>query len=164
MQFLLRHGCDADGDHRTHPISASIASSRIEAVQLLLDAGADLDGFARKSLLKEYTQTPIAIAPCHLHVSMINVLAEVGVSLRAHDPNHDPMAISWVDRRSNMLLCLLKGGLSLRTSDPSPEKILELAVGQGNSPLANLMLQSGADPNAAEQCVETPTGRPQNLQ
>ena len=153
MEALQQIGINVDGDETTHPLSAAIAGGCIGTVKMLIEWGARLDGRDKKSIVKEYTQTPIVIAARHHHLGMVTCLVSHGAPLRESETDYDALTIAVTDRRSKMIACLIKSGIALNKLDPPLEKFLEIAVDKGNAELAEMLLKAGADPDAEERCI-----------
>jgi hypothetical protein len=150
MGELLAVGVDPDGDKVTHPLSAAIAGGSTDCVKVLVEYGAN-NNKNRKSIVKEYTQSPIVIAARHHNVDMIEYLISEEFAETKLQAGQDALSIAIIDRRAAMILCLIKGGITFTTSGPPIEKALEFAVVQGNAELTELLLEAGADPNAEER-------------
>jgi hypothetical protein len=122
MEELLRNQIDADGDDSTHPLSAAVAGGSIDAVKLLLQWGANKnDSRDRKSIVKEYTQTPIVIAAHHQHTAMVKYLIIVGQPARAFEAKHDALSIALARGHATMLLCLMRSYITFTRFDPPLE-------------------------------------------
>jgi hypothetical protein len=84
MRVLYDIGIGANGTKTTHPLSAAVAGGSTAAVKLLLEWGAELNTKNRKSIVKEYTQTPMVIAAHHRNVVMIKYLISMGAPPRGN--------------------------------------------------------------------------------
>jgi hypothetical protein len=153
MEMLHDCGLLIDGDGEHHPFSAAAAGGSLEAVKWLIEHGGDPYEEDRKSIVKEYAQTPVVIAAHHGYLHILQHLSSVGISLRAEDPDYDALHIALRDHRPSMLVGLLQNSVRFEASDPPMEKALEIAVGANNPELARLLLQAGADPSAKEDCI-----------
>jgi ankyrin repeat protein len=88
MKLLLEYGADCSmtpSDWVDSLVSLAILARSIDAVKLLVDAGADID---RVSVLNEYDQqyanTPLGVAILEEHIPSIELLLERGANCCGH--------------------------------------------------------------------------------
>jgi ankyrin repeat protein len=158
VQLLLEHGANAPerNDAGTSPLIAAAASGDVETVRLLLNAGGKADEFPKanqpRAVLLAGMRTPLMWAAYYNDVRMIRLLLERGA-----DPNQstyfgDPLSqASWRDSFEAAKLLIARGANVNARDAVADFAPLHWAAGT-ESPrpdLVKLLLDKGADPNAA---------------
>jgi ankyrin repeat protein len=150
MTELHELGIEVDGDNNTHPLSSAVAGGSLDAVRLLHEWGANFNERDRSSIVKQYAQTPIIIAAHNQQTKMVKYLIGAGALAREPKAEHDALSIALADGHANMLLCLMRSGITFTRPNSQLKKGLEIAVRHGNTDLAKMLFEAGANPNAKE--------------
>lgn len=162
VKFLLEHGANPnarDGKWQT-PLSVAVVNNHAEAVQLLVDSGADataLVGEAREYLL--------AVAVQKGNSAVVRSLINAGASLDALSPEGQSVLSLLLERKR---LCAdladLLIGYGYDATQPTrarlPDDLLSLsewwsAVYSGDSETLQKLLKNGQDPNERDLYGET---------
>jgi ankyrin repeat protein len=158
VQLLLDRGADATqrNDVGISPILAGAASGDLETVRLLLEAGARADDFPEPSQVRAAfiagARTPLMWAAYHNDVPMVRLLLE-----READPNQstyygNPLSHAcWRDSFEAAEMLLARGANIHARDAVANFTPLHWAAGTElpRPRLVELLLASGADPNAA---------------
>jgi ankyrin repeat protein len=159
VRLLLEHGADATecNDAGVSPVLAAAASGDVDTMRLLLDAGAKADDSPtsnqqRTADVAAGFRTPQMWAAYRNDVRMVRLLLEQGA-----DPNRstyfgNPLAHAcWNDSFDAAELLIARGAKVSARDTVADFTPLHWAAGTESprSQLVNLLLASGADPNAA---------------
>lgn len=118
-----------------------------EIVQLLLSSGADVNACSHStiSFIPSNTALHAAIAG-ERNLTVIRLLLENGARTDLFDSNgHTCLhAAAFHDDQEELIALLLKHGAQVNTRQEGKESALELAIGQGNGRVAQLLREHGA--------------------
>jgi ankyrin repeat protein len=158
VQLLLEHGANATERYSAaiSPVLAGAASGDLETLRLLLDAGAKADDFPKmkdsRAVIFTGFRTPLMWAAYHNDVRMVRLLLERGA-----DPNQsthfgNPLSHAcWSDSLEAAQVLIARGANVNARDAVADFTPLHWAAGT-ESPrpqLVKLLLDNGADPNAA---------------
>jgi ankyrin repeat protein len=159
VHLLLKRGADAteSNDSGISPALAGAASGDLETLHLLLDAGAKADDFPSTSdprtLIFSGFRTPLMWAAYHNDVQMVRLLLEHGA-----DPNQstyfgNPLSHAcWSDSLEAAKVLIARGAKVNARDALADFTPLHWAAGaeSAHPQLVKLLLDNGADPNAAD--------------
>ncbi len=138
-------------------------TGRVEAVRALISAGADVNAKEKKG------QTALMWAAAEGHVAAVEALIQAGADFRARsNSGFTPLLFAVREARAGVVRALLKAGADVNESIPTAGRrgsgrryesgaatsagtsALVLAVTNAHYELASVLLDAGADPNAAD--------------
>jgi ankyrin repeat protein len=163
IQLLLKAGADPNGTagEGETPLMAAARAGVVEAVQVLIAHGANVD--ARET---SHEQTPLMWAAAEGHAGVIRALAAAGADVKAQSSGgFTPLLFAAREGHIDAVVALLEVGASLDESlsinsaesaggvaqgrrEANLDAFL-LAAGNAHFELAALLLDRGANPNAA---------------
>jgi hypothetical protein len=109
---------DIKGHSTYHSLSAATAGGYVHAVRWLVEGSANsVHEIDRRSIVKEYAQTPVVIAARHLHSKVLGYCSSVRYSPRSTSCDYDTLTIALHDRNTGMIACLYRVG---RRSSKNP--------------------------------------------
>lgn len=126
------------------------ANGSIELVQLLLDAGADIDA------TDTWCSTALLAAAKHDNIDVLQLLLDVGAEIEATDcwANTALLAAAKYDNRVAIQI-LLDAGADIDAKDDFSRSLLQIVSKHGNSETVELLLDTGADIDATDICGVT---------
>jgi len=142
VKLLLRRGANVklkdEGGHDA--LSWACAEGRPEAVELLVDGGADIE-----SLDKEYQRTPLMIAAEHGNVRAVEILIRRGAKINARDRN-DATALIYASfaGRHAVVKLLLEKGADVNAANFRGVTALQFAKKRGHKEVTDLLMKHGA--------------------
>ncbi len=134
---------EADG---SLPLAAAAASGFLEAVVLLLKAGADplcsIGG----------GQTALMRAASRGHAAVVEVLLAANAAINQRDQDGwGPLMFACFKGHASVVLALLNKGAKLQDESVSGQTALMLAAQYGHVDVVKLLLGAGANPNTADE-------------
>ena len=143
------------------PLMLAARRGDIAIVQMLLDAGAEVDAVEHcnsnmaKNLMTFFEmqgRTALLYAAKHDHADVVKILAKAGANLEKKDSNGET-ALSIAAQNGNLkaLQMLITLGANLETRTSNGGTALVAAASEGQKDAANLLLSKGANPNAADR-------------
>ena len=164
IQFLLKAGADPNSvlPGGETPLMTASRTGKVEAVKALLAAGADVHAKEPKR-----GQTALMWAAAEGHAGVVETLIKAGADFRYRlSTGFTPFLFAVREGRTDVVRTLLKAGADVnetvqtdQASGPRPasgagvprpgNSALHLAVVNGHFELAAMLLDAGADPNAA---------------
>ncbi|KAJ8666185.1 hypothetical protein QAD02_007847 [Eretmocerus hayati] len=163
VSLLLRAGdcvCEPQGPSATRLTTTSIheavRKNDFRLVQILIEAGADINCFADN--YDDYTAcTPLHQAMTlegHSRFEMVKQLIAAGSSLELHKKGYTCLhkAIDQSVCQWEVVKYVLDAGLNIDVLWKSNISLLALAAKRNHLDLARKLLDSGADPNASNKC------------
>jgi len=150
LSALLEHGADPDGGlpaGETALMTAARAGD-IEALRVLIDAGADVNA---KEGWKG--QTALMWAAAEDNAEAIRLLLDAGADIDARSDTGEFGALTFAVRAGAIeaTRALLDAGADVNETMYDGTSMLVLAVTNAHYELAGVLLDHGADPNAADQ-------------
>ena len=145
---LLAAGVDPNDP--THAVNAGetplllvARSGQVEAMQMLLDAGADIE--ARETW---NGQSALMWAAAEGHVPVVDMLIQRGADIAAHS-NSGATPLLFATRQGSLgaVQALLAAGADVDEQRPDGATSLLVAVINGHEDLVDVLLDAGADPN-----------------
>lgn len=146
MKFFLARGANpsacTEGEYKSTMLILSITKNRensVEAVQTLLDAGADIEG------VNIYDESALRYACARNMLPVINLLIDRGACINDEQKKENAIhtAINWYSLAAVELL--LERGLDVNCRDADDVTPLQLAAWYGALDIATLLLEKGAD-------------------
>ncbi|KAF2256521.1 ankyrin [Trematosphaeria pertusa] len=151
MEIVIKEGSvDIEGTYYTHPLTAAVKNGSLEAVQLLIRSGAQVNVQDKKWTSKnpypgsKTHSTLVHTAAGEGRDGILKELVSAGARLREADSNYDAIRIGMKSKNLKLITCLLRVGAVLRVRDSEPQDLLKLALFEGSEELAELALASGA--------------------
>ncbi len=139
---------EADGNL---PLAAAATSGFLEAVVLLLKAGAD------PLCPTEGGQTALMRAASRGHAAVVEVLLKADAGVNQWDQDGwRPLMFACFKGHASIVVALLNKGAQLQDVSDTGQTALMLAAQYGHSAVVNLLLDAGANPNAADDGGWTP--------
>ncbi len=149
LRRLLGIGVDPDDPRHAvnageTPLLAAARSGQVEAVDVLLDAGANVDAQETWN-----GQSALMWAAAEGHAAVVARLIERGADINVRS-NSGASALLFAARKGDMAAVetLLAAGAEVNESRPDGATALLVAVVNGYEDLVDLLLAAGADPNA----------------
>ena len=156
MRYLLEHGADPNLDGSGGETALSLVSGRgdLEAVRLLLDAGADVDK------CPAYKGTPLGDACYGGHLDVAKLLREKGASVNQSggrgvvgaSPLHE--AVGYADFPETARW-LIEQGADVNARDNIGRTPLQWAAEYGRAESVRLLMGAGADPTMQDSTGKT---------
>lgn len=145
ISILLAAGADpSHGGDSTTPLYFAASQGNTDLIQLLADAGADLD--ARIGLVSG--ATALMVAAKEGHVEAVVLLATLGASLELED-NRGRTAMELADANAQKEAALALAGLGAESTDSAEARTPQLSQRAiGDPEQLRRLLEAGADPNA----------------
>ncbi|PLN84342.1 ankyrin repeat-containing domain protein [Aspergillus taichungensis] len=156
LKLLLRHArfktsLESQDQHGCTPLARAVAKGHKEAVQVLLNAGADPNTMDRNK------HTPLLWAAKEGHVGMMKLLGANGASLHIpDDQQRSPLAWAAGRGHKKAVKYLLKHQVRHLSSDSSGVTPLAWAAAGGHVKIVKLLLKSGANPSSLDMDGQTP--------
>ena len=138
----------ADEGKGNTALMAASSEGHVEAVRMLLDAGAD------PNLRKGDGATALIMAVSGGNVEIVRMLLDAGADLNVQNNEGDTALIlaagRYDDARVPMVKLLLGAGADPNLENNEGATALSLATGKGDLELVRLLLAAGADPNVQD--------------
>jgi uncharacterized protein len=141
VRALLTHGADVNAQERSHgqtPLMWAAARQHATVVRVLIEAGADVRARTRISPALVHTGDRFALQDDVRGVVQIN------------GGGFSPLLFAARNGDVESARLLLAAGASVDDVTPDGTSALVVASHSGHGPLASLLLQKGADPNAGK--------------
>ena len=150
LAYLLECNCDFNVrtlQHRCLPIIIATYNDQVETVRFLVQSGAvvlqkseDVDGRLSSEALR--------VAVLHDNAEIVNILlAAAGKPVDVYDRVNGPLLIECVEDHPKYVESLLKAGADPNCCDEDGTPALWYCVSSGDTKLASLLIQYGADVN-----------------
>jgi uncharacterized protein len=154
VRALLEKGAavNAPGRDGTPALHWAVRVDDLETARLLLKSGAD----AR--LPNRYGLTPLGLACSNGNAALIRLLADAGADVNAADPTGEtPLMTAASVGPLDAVRLLVERGAVVDAKDPTfQQTALMFAVRGNHSPVAQFLIDHGADVNARTRTGETP--------
>jgi len=162
IDVLLDAGADADGiariadGRRLSPLGAAVIGDKPDCMRLLLDRGADPNGY------DEDLVTPLHVAATHARARAATVLLDAGAEVNAREEQGwTPLTrvINSGADESSRVECarvLLKSGADANQRDRYDRAALHQAIWLNSAAMVRVLLENGADPDVPGSLDETP--------
>jgi ankyrin repeat protein/L-ascorbate metabolism protein UlaG (beta-lactamase superfamily) len=136
---------------RDLPLHTAAVAGRVEIARLLLDAGAEVDGFDADE------STPLHVAALNRRREMVDFLIERGADVNRRDRN-GAYALSFAvsGRDSVVVRRVLEAGADLNYASAAGTRLMHLALSRGLWDLVDRLRARGEDINAADREGQTP--------
>ena len=172
LRTLLSTGVDLSQKCQTQGITALLyaaSAGSLEALNLLLEAGADVNGRCKTPTSEQIT--PLVMAILSGHAAVVSALVEAGadVELKSELAREGGQGLFWapppllIAKSQEIMKLLLDAGANPNSvsSDTDPDMMtllhaLVLCRGDDEVHMARLLLEAGADPNAIDAEGHTP--------
>jgi len=134
------------------PLMTAARTGKVDALKVLLTNGADV-----KAKESGQDQTALMWAAAEGNVAAVEILIEFGADLHAVSKGgFTPLLFAVREGQTGVVKALLKAGASVeetlqKPARPAGESAMNLAVANAHYELAAMLLDAGADPNAAGQ-------------
>jgi ankyrin repeat protein len=155
---LLNAGLDRGDDHKAHALMLATMLSSPAMVQLLIDAGADVNKFL------ENGDTPLTSAVRTCTLEMVQLLIDAGADVNKtsrRDGNtplggRSPLTSAVILDKPEMCKLLIDAGADVNKSDENFCTPLTSAVRTCTPEIAQLLIDAGADVEKKDMCGITP--------
>ena len=133
-----------------HPLMMAVREGNIEIVQILIDAGADVNIHGRGN------NTPLLIACRSGNIEIVKTLLAARVDLHGRD-GEGANALMWSARfgYSSIVELLLKHGANVNAQAENGTTALMLAAGPGRGRVVEMLVSAGADVKARDKAMNT---------
>ena len=156
IEALIKAGANANtvfGEGETALMTAA-RTGKLDAVKVLLSNGANVNAKEPRQ-----GQTALMWAAAEGNADVVAELVERGADIHVRSDGFTPLLFAIREGRMNVVKTLLKSGADVnekwmpnsRRTPGSGSSALVLAVNNAHWELAAMLLDAGADPNAAEQ-------------
>ncbi|KAJ5720553.1 uncharacterized protein N7483_008487 [Penicillium malachiteum] len=140
-----------DSRRRRTSLSWAAKHGHSDVVELLLEAGAEIDARAH------HQRTPLLLAAKKGHSDVVKVLLEAGAEVDARDHYQGtPLSYSAGQGYSDMVKLLLETGAEVDVRDKNQETPLSYAARHGYFDVMKLLLEAGAEVDVRDENQETP--------
>lgn len=139
--LALGHDPNALGGMYGSPLGVSIRSGNEQVVQLLIDAGADVN--PTNSL-----QTPLQIALIKGHISIARILIHAGAHVDTNNFYVSPLEIALREKLDEMVLTLVSASIIFGKDKDKLNRLLQQTSRNGYERGVRLLIDAGADVNS----------------
>jgi ankyrin repeat protein len=143
---------DSPGSDGTPALHWLVLTDDLDTAARLLDAGAD------PGLTTRYGVSPLSLAAGNGNAAMIRLLIEAGADPNAPNAIGEPMLMAAAESGEvQAVVALLEHGARVDERDTDfAQTALMVAARGGETGIARVLLEAGADPNAQTRIGETP--------
>nr|WP_284703690.1 ankyrin repeat domain-containing protein [Clostridium swellfunianum] len=126
-------------------LSTASSSGNLDIVKMLIDAGANIEGFSNGS------DSPIYAASSSGHLDIVKLLIGAGASIEGSSITTRPIA--GAVSRGHLEVCklLIENGACLDFCDDKNQSLLLIAIGTCNIELISYLLEMGVDVNSQDK-------------
>jgi ankyrin repeat protein len=150
VEKLLKAGADANAalPEGETPLMAAARSGNVETVKLLLEHGADVNATEGWK-----GQSALMWAAAENHADVVRALVKAGADIRARSKGgvFTPFLFAVRAGQIDAARALIESGQDVNQTLPDGTSALVLAVTNAHWEMAAVLLENGADPNAAAQ-------------
>lgn len=158
VKALLEAGAPVDAAGATtdkmRPIQMAASGGSVDAVALLIDAGADLSYGA-----SEGSGTPLHIAAGEGHVDVVRRLLDAGADPYAEvGTGYATLPVHWAafEGQTDVVAMFLDAGVPIDAASGVGTTSLHLAVRSLHAETARFLIENGADADAFSELLDTP--------
>lgn len=136
---------------RDLPLHTAAIGGQLEVARLLLDAGAEVDGFDADE------STPLHVAALNRHPALVDLLVARGADVNRRDRNGAyALSFAIVGRDSTVVRHVLDAGADLNYTSATGTRLMHLAVSRGLWDIVDRLLARGEDINVVDRQGQTP--------
>jgi len=151
-RLVQKSGANAGDARHTTPLMYAAALGSLDAVKLLVDAGAGVN------TANDFGATPLMW--CAGDLAKVSYLLSKGADVRARSKvGRTPLAIAAAyDGSAEIARLMIEKGADVKAQDESGMSVLEVAASVNNLEVARLLLAKGADVNTTDKDGYTALG------
>ncbi len=146
VRVLIRKGADVDSmsSKKNTPLGIAISKSNKEIVEMLIDAGADVN-----LKVMEYRFSLLYLAVLHRNLEIVKLLVDAGVNVNetiSWDGNdYTPLMVNASQGNVDIAEYLISKGADVNAKNPkSGETALDVAIRKYNTRVADVLRSNGA--------------------
>ena len=145
VRLMLEKGADAD---LGHGVAVKYALPHPPLLEILIQAGADVNAYHPDPVVTHNTHTPLTLAVQKGYERSVDLLLEAGADPDLENPRRDkPLYLAVVYRRRSIMEKLIQAGADVNGRLKDNSTPLTIAARAGYANIVECLLSRGADPH-----------------